>query len=81
MPVGSSTSGGPISCGGDVSVGRATTCEFAHNVEDAYWSTIGSGGGTVEAYSPATGNTYAMYCTAGTPHICTGGREASVYFP
>lgn len=75
------SSGGPISCGGDLSVGKATTCEFARNVEDEYRSEIGEGSGTVYAYSPATGRTYAMYCSAGTPHVCTGGNEASVYFP
>lgn len=82
-PPGSSETGssGPVSCGGDVSVGKATTCEFAHNVEAEYRTSIGSGSGTIYAYSPATGRTYAMYCTAGEPHICTGGNEASVYFP
>jgi hypothetical protein len=76
-----SASGGPVSCGGDLSVGKATTCEFAGNVEAEYRTTIGSGSGTVYAYSPAKERTYAMYCTAGEPHICTGGNEASVYFP
>jgi hypothetical protein len=82
-PSGGSGSGasGPASCGGDVSVGHATTCEFARDVEAEYRTTIGSGSGTIYAYSPATGRTYAMYCTAGEPHICTGGNEASVYFP
>jgi len=82
-PSGSSetAASGAASCGGDVSVGRATTCEFARNVESEYRSAIGSGSGTVYAYSTATGRTYAMYCTAGEPHVCTGGNEASVYFP
>jgi hypothetical protein len=76
-----SSASGPASCGGDVSVGTATTCEFAHNVEAEYRTAIGSGSGTVYAYSPTKERTYAMYCTAGEPHICTGGNEASVYFP
>jgi hypothetical protein len=74
-------SGRPVSCGGDLSVGKATTCEFASNVEAEYRARVGNGSGTVYAYSPAKERTYAMYCTAGEPHICTGGNEASVYFP
>jgi tRNA A-37 threonylcarbamoyl transferase component Bud32 len=67
------------SCGGDLSIGPNTTCGFAHNVEAAYSQS--SGGDTnVTASSPATGLTYSMHCTGGTPHICTGGNNASVYF-
>ena len=66
-------------CGGDVSVGPNTSCGFAENVEQAYLQT--SGGDTdVTAYSPATGLTYTMHCTGGSPHVCTGARDASVYF-
>ena len=66
-------------CGGDVSVGPNTSCGFAENVEQAYLQT--SGGDTdVTAYSPATGLTYTMHCTGGSPHLCTGARDASVYF-
>jgi len=80
---GSSTVSGSGSsgCGGSLSVGPNTTCAFAENVESQYYREIGSGSGTVVAYSPVTGKTYSMYCTAGTPHACTGGNEASVYFP
>jgi hypothetical protein len=84
VPSGSSsgsTSGGSSSCGGELSVGANTTCPFAENVEASYFNEIGSGSGTVIAYSPVTGKTYSMYCTAGTPHVCTGGDDASVYFP
>lgn len=83
-PSGSSSSyssGGNSSCGGELSVGPNTTCPFAENVEAAYFAEIGSGSGTVIAYSPVTEKTYSMYCTAGTPHVCTGGNDASVYFP
>jgi serine/threonine protein kinase len=67
------------SCGGDLSVGPATSCPFAHNVEQAYDES--SGGETdVTAYSPSTGETYTMHCTAELPHICTGGKGAAVYF-
>jgi hypothetical protein len=67
-------------CGGDLSVGPNTSCPFAQNVRDAY---AGSGGGnvTVSAYSPATNRDYLMYCSGGSPHVCTGGNNASVYFP
>ncbi len=83
-PSGSGTtasSEGSSGCGGELSVGPNTTCPFAVNVERAYFEEIGSGSGTVVAYSPVTGKTYSMYCTAGTPHVCTGGNDASVYFP
>lgn len=69
------------SCGGSLSVGPNTTCEFAQNVENDYYAEIGSGAGTVDSYSPAKDRYYSMYCTSGSPHECTGGNEASVYFP
>jgi hypothetical protein len=75
------SSGGATSCGGTLSVGANTTCGFAANVEADYYAEIGSGSGTVYSYSPTTGRYYTMYCTAGSPHQCTGGNEASVYFP
>lgn len=75
------TSGATTSCGNDLSVGPATSCGFAVNVATDYYSEIGSGSGTVQSYSPTTGQTYAMFCTAGEPHVCTGGNNASVYFP
>jgi hypothetical protein len=72
---------GGSSCGGDVSVGANTTCPFAENVEAEYREFIGSGSGAVDAFSPAKGGTITMYCSGSSPHICTGGDEASVYFP
>lgn len=81
-PGGSSpASGGSTSCGGGLSVGPNTTCGFAANVQSDYYSEIGSGSGSVYSYSPTTGKYYSMYCSAGTPHVCTGGNNASVYFP
>lgn len=77
----STASSGSASCGGSLSVGPNTTCGFATNVESDYFSEIGSGSGSVYSYSPTTGRYYTMYCTAGAPHICTGGNDASVYFP
>jgi predicted Ser/Thr protein kinase len=67
------------SCGGDLSVGPDTSCPFAHNVEQAYDES--SGGETdVTAYSPDTGLSYTMHCTAEPPHVCSGGKGAVVYF-
>jgi hypothetical protein len=81
-PSSSSTSSGEAtSCGGSLSVGPNTTCGFAANVESDYFSQIGAGSGTVYSYSPTTGQSYSMYCTAGEPHQCTGGNNASVFFP
>jgi hypothetical protein len=64
-------------CGGDLVVGPNTTCGFAENVRAEYLS---SGPGWINVYSPATGRTYDMYCTATSPHVCTGGNNAAVYF-
>lgn len=80
-PEGGSSSSGSGNCGGALSANSVTTCGFAENVEEAYYAEIGSGSGTVIAYSPTTGTTYSMYCTAGSPHECTGGNDAAVYFP
>ncbi len=68
-------------CSGSLSVGPNTTCAFAENVEYEYFAEIGSGSGTVTAYSPVTEKLYSMYCTAGEPHECSGGNNATVYFP
>ncbi len=80
-PEGGSSAGGSGNCGGSLSANSVTTCGFAENVEDAYYAEIGSGSGTVYAYSATTGQGYSMYCTAGSPHTCTGGNDAAVYFP
>ena len=69
------------SCEKELYVGPNTTCGFATNVRNDYYSEIGSGTGAVDSYSPTTGSVYSMYCTAGAPHVCTGGNNASVYFP
>lgn len=80
-PESSSSAGGSGNCGSSLSANSVTTCGFAENVQDAYYAEIGSGSGTVIAYSPTTGETYSMYCSAGSPHECTGGNDAAVYFP
>jgi hypothetical protein len=80
-PESSATSSGSGNCGGSLSANENTTCGFAENVENAYFEEIGSGSGTVTAYSPTREQWYSMYCTAGSPHECTGGNDAAVYFP
>ena len=72
------TSGGQTPCGGSLAVGPHTTCAFAENVRSQYNA---DGPGTVEVYSPVTEKTYAMSCSSGAPVVCTGGNDASVYFP
>ena len=64
-------------CGSGLTVGPNTSCPFAENVRAAYES---SGSGILDVYSPTTGQTYRMYCTSGSPVVCTGGHGASVYF-
>jgi hypothetical protein len=72
-------SSGETSCGSGVSVGPNTSCPFAHSVRRAY--TESGGASSVRAHSPVTGLTYTMTCTGDSPHVCTGGNNASVYFP
>jgi hypothetical protein len=67
------------SCGGELSVNANTSCPFAENVEQAYYAEVGSGPGEVVAYSPVTNRTYVMSCS-GSPHECTGGDDAAVFF-
>lgn len=68
---------GATDCGGGLTAGAHTSCPFAENVRTAFES---SGSGVLDVYSPTTGKTYRMYCTSGSPHVCTGGNQASVYF-
>lgn len=70
-------SSGGTSCGGDVSVGPNTSCPFAHRVRSAYPGSDAP----FDVYSPVTGRTYTMRCSTSSPHACTGGNNASVYFP
>jgi hypothetical protein len=72
------SSTGQSSCGGGLSVGPDTTCEFAEAVQSAYQSSGGSS--TVEAYSAVTKKDYEMTCVTGARVTCTGGIGASVYF-
>jgi hypothetical protein len=69
-----------FSCGGSLTTGPDVTCDFARNVESAYYEEIGDGSGTVYAYSSANNEVYEMYCSA-APHECSGAISAQVYFP
>lgn len=69
-------------CGSSgVYAGSNTSCPFALNVQQA-WSASGVTNGTVYAYSPVTGQSYAMSCTeVGASTIaCSGGNNAYVQF-
>lgn len=74
---GATPSTGRTSCGDGLSVGPNTSCPFAERVRAAYPGSSAS----FDVYSPVTGRTYSMSCTTGSPHVCTGGNNASVYFP
>ena len=39
-----------------------------------------NGSGELSVRSPVSGLTYAMYCTRGPVHLCTGTNNASLYF-
>lgn len=80
-PSASAIPSGTTSCGGGLYVGPNTSCGFAQNVEQAYQQSAG-GAQVVGAFSPATGLTYTIDCTGGSPHVCTGGttHDASIYF-
>jgi hypothetical protein len=68
-------------CGEGLTAGPSTTCLFAENVRSEYEDHIGAGSGTVEAFSAANNKVYDMFCTAGSPHECSGAIDATVYFP
>lgn len=65
------------SCGGDLTVGPNTSCAFAANVRSEYNR---SGPGWISVFSPVTNRSYNMFCTTSSPHVCTGGNNAAVYF-
>jgi hypothetical protein len=67
-------------CGEGVVAGPETSCGFALETRNEYEAYIGSGPGTVEAYSEANETWYAMSCS-GAPHACSGAISATVYFP
>ena len=64
-------------CSSTVSAGTNTTCPFALNVASQY---AASGSNTpFSVYSPVTDQDYTMSCASGSPAVCTGGNDATVY--
>jgi hypothetical protein len=75
-----SSSGTGSDCGQGVrTLNGHTTCPFALNVAATYYQSGQQG--TVDVYSPSTGQHYSMSCTAGHPHTCSGGNDAQVSIP
>jgi hypothetical protein len=67
-------------CGEGVFAGRNTSCDFAFNVRSAYLEAPGLVA-SVSAFSPATGQVYAMDCApSGSGTTCSGANNASVTF-
>lgn len=54
-----------------------TSCEFAVNTAETYHA-HGVGSNPFDVYSPVTGMTYSMTCTA-AGSVCQGGNNALVY--
>jgi hypothetical protein len=65
-------------CAEDLAAGPNTSCAFAANVRVAFQR---FGPGTIEVFSPVTRRTHEMTCNDSSPHVCTGGNDASVFFP
>jgi hypothetical protein len=68
---------GPTSCGNGLSAGPNTSCPFASAVRENYPGSSSS----FSVYSSVTNRSYTMSCTTGSPHVCRGGNNATVYFP
>ncbi|MGA4507938.1 serine/threonine protein kinase [Propionibacteriaceae bacterium G1746] len=66
-------------CSPALGANRATSCEFAVNVETAWRAGTRTGTTTVTATSPVTQQTYTMTCTLDALAVCTGGNNAAVY--
>lgn len=59
---------------------NVTSCEFSEEVRFEYISQPQRGGtATVNAFSPATSQTYTMTCSGAAVVTCTGGNNAVVY--
>lgn len=75
---GADTYCGKSSRGASVYAGNSdTSCEFAMNTAETYHS-VGNGSNPFSVYSPVTGVTYTMTCTA-AGSVCQGGNNALVY--
>ena len=77
-PAASSSVSG-TSCGSGTYVNSVTTCPFAENVRSEFYDEDEDS--TISVFSPVTDRSYSIYCTQGSPHVCTGGNSARVTFP
>ena len=67
-------------CGAGLYAGPDTSCEFALNVQQAYYKNP-LPGAILQVYSPVTGDTYPMKCTPrGTGATCSGGVGATAWW-
>jgi peptidoglycan hydrolase-like protein with peptidoglycan-binding domain len=72
--------GGEKHCGNGIFAGSKTSCEFARNVRERYFSVPGDSV-EIDVYSPVTGKTYTMNCVRTDNRVtCRGGNEAVVTF-
>jgi peptidoglycan hydrolase-like protein with peptidoglycan-binding domain len=71
---------GQKDCGGGVFAGSSTSCEFAQNVREKYFSVPGDSV-EIDVYSPVTKQSYTMACVrTGDWVTCRGGNNAVVTF-
>lgn len=71
---------GGKSCGDGLRANANTSCAFAQNVRGEYGSNPGAG--SIQVFSPVTGQSYTMSCyTAGGTVTCSGGNNARASFP
>lgn len=67
-------------CGDGLSVSPTTSCEFAQNVRQEYFSVPGDSV-EINVYSPVTQQTYTMACVRTDNRVtCRGGNNAEVTF-
>jgi hypothetical protein len=67
-------------CGGGVYAGSNTSCPFAQNVREKYFSVPGDSV-EIDVFSPVTKKTYTLACVRTGDHVtCRGGNDAVVTF-
>jgi peptidoglycan hydrolase-like protein with peptidoglycan-binding domain len=67
-------------CGGGVWAGPTTSCPFAQNVRQQYFSVPGDSI-QIQVFSPVTNQTYTMACVRDGDWVtCRGGNNAVVQF-
>jgi hypothetical protein len=67
-------------CGDDTFAGPTTSCPFAKNVREK-WFSVPEDSVEIDVYSPVTGQTYTMACVRDDYHVtCRGGNNAVVRF-